>query len=119
MSLLCALHSSIVPLFSWSTSDAPQYSRQLSAQTAFEHANAISSKLAAITFEYSKLPSFVGYAAYCASAVQIPFLWCLRQDVKEQIQAYLRTNQTIIQAIGAHWKLIGLLVRYLSVLIHD
>ncbi|GLB09894.1 hypothetical protein AtubIFM57258_005823 [Aspergillus tubingensis] len=37
---LCSLHSSIVPLFSWSRCEGVfAYEQQLSAQTAFEHAN--------------------------------------------------------------------------------
>jgi hypothetical protein len=77
-SCLCALHTSIVPLFSWSISDgASPYARQLSAQSALQHANAISSLLGAareVQLDPARMLSFIGYAAYCACAVQIPFL---------------------------------------------
>jgi hypothetical protein len=74
-SCLCALHSSIVPLFSRSTSDAASsYARQLSAQSALQHANAISSLLGAareVPLDPARIPSFIGYAAYCACAIQV------------------------------------------------
>jgi len=113
-SCLCALHSSIVPLFSWSTSDrASPYARQLSAQSALQHANAISSLLGAareVQLEPARMPSFIGYAAYCACTVQIPFLWCSKPEIKRRAHANLLTNLGAIQGIGKQWKLIELLV---------
>jgi hypothetical protein len=120
-SCLCALHSSIVPLFSWSTSDAASsYARQLSAQSALQHANAISSLLGAareVQLDPARMPSFIGYAAYCACAIQIPFLWCSKPEIKQRVHANLLTNLGVIQGIGKHWKFIELLVSlsYLAV----
>jgi hypothetical protein len=113
-SCLCALQSSIVPLFSCSTSDgASPYARQLSAQSALQHANAISSLLGAareVQLDPARMPSFIGYAAYCACAVQIPFLWCSKPEIKQRAHANLLTNLSGIQGIGKHWKFIELLV---------
>jgi hypothetical protein len=113
-SCLCALHSSIVPLFSWSTSDAASsYARQLSAQSALQHANAISSLLGAareVQLDPARMPSFIGYAAYCACAIQIPLLWCSKPEIKQRAQTNLLTNLGVIQVIGKHWKFIELLV---------
>lgn len=77
---LCSLHSSIVPLFSWSHCEGVfAHEQQLSAQTAFEHANSVSKLQHApleLDWNARRMPSFVGYAAYSACAIQAPFLWC-------------------------------------------
>ena len=113
---LCALHASIVPLFSWGRSDGRYlYARQVSAQTALEHANSMSSLLAAasnLTWEANKLPGFIGYAAYCACAIQMPFLWCLNPDVRQCTVQNVMTNLRALYAIGEHWQNVFILVRY-------
>ncbi|KAI1113205.1 hypothetical protein F5Y14DRAFT_227411 [Nemania sp. NC0429] len=112
---LVALHSSIVPLFSWRPSEkASLYARQLSAQTALHHANAISSLLGAARdaqCEPDTMPSFIGYAAYCACAAQIPFLWCSKLQIKQMAHANLLINFGVIRGIGKYWKFIELLGR--------
>lgn len=112
---LVALHSSIVPLFSWRPSEkASLYARQLSAQTALHHANAISSLLGAAReaqCEPDIMPSFIGYAAYCACAAQIPFLWCAKLEIKQNAHANLLMNLGVIRGIGKYWKFIELLGR--------
>lgn len=117
-SCLCVLHSSIVPLFSCSTIEgASPYAQQLSAQSALHHANAISSLLGGsqeVQFDPAKMSSFIGYTAYCACAVQIPFLWCIKPEVKQRAHANLLINLGIIQGISKHWKFIELLVRFTS-----
>lgn len=111
---LVVLHSSIVPLFSWRPSEkASLYARQLSAQTALHHANAISSLLGAAReaqCEPDMMPSFIGYAAYCACAAQIPFLWCVKLEIKQNAHANLLINLGVIRGIGKYWKFIELLV---------
>lgn len=112
---LVVLHSSIVPLFSWRPSEkASLYARQLSAQTALHHANAISSLLGAAReaqCEPDMMPSFIGYAAYCACAAQIPFLWCVKLEIKQNAHANLLINLGVIRGIGKYWKFIELLGR--------
>ena len=111
---LCALHTSIVPLFSWSEGDYTWLSaRQLSAQIAYEHAGAASSLLESTIAnmpDTSSIPSFVGYAAYCGCATQIPFLWCSETAVRERAQTNFRTNVKMIRILAKHWKFCALLV---------
>lgn len=117
---LCALHASLVPMFSWSAySTDYAKARQFSAQTAWEHANCVSSLLAAVlnlssatatSWDPRRIPSFVGYAAYCASAIQMPFMWCLNPSVKDLARQNVVTNLRTMQCLGEHWKLVALLV---------
>jgi hypothetical protein len=108
---LCVLHSSIVPLFSWSSNDeAPSYASQLSAQKAFEHANNISSILASTSFPPSRLAGLAGYTAYAACAIQIPYLRCLNPVIKQQAHTNVSTNINVLRGVGVHWKFIELLV---------
>jgi hypothetical protein len=108
---LCVLHSSIIPLFSWSSIDeAPAYARQLSARTAFEHANSISSIMASTPFPPSRIPGLAGYAAYAACAIQIPFLRCLDPEIKRQMHTNVSANLNVLQGVGVHWKFIEILV---------
>ena len=111
---LCVLHSSNVPLFSYRpTTECVPYARQISAQLSFEHANMISQLLKAVpkySIDPDRLPSFVGYAAYTACAVQIPFFWCMNQDVQDLVRSNFLANLRIIQQMGKYWKLITLLV---------
>ncbi|KAF4339116.1 hypothetical protein FBEOM_6934 [Fusarium beomiforme] len=119
---LCALHSSIVPLFCWSNGDKTYSSaRQLSAQVAFEHAGAISNLVAAVLATgapLSSMPIFVAYAAYSSCAIQIPFLWCSNPPIRERAQANIDSNVKIIQGMSGYWKLASLLQLYIRCL-HD
>ncbi|KAH8681957.1 hypothetical protein BX600DRAFT_544414 [Xylariales sp. PMI_506] len=116
----CALHASIVPLFSWSPSDGSwSLARKLSAQVAYEHACEVSAIIEAVLTKYPRLsamPSFVCYAAYSGCAIQIPFMWCLNPKVRERARANVRANVTMIHAMADYWKLAELLkvqVRFL------
>ncbi|KAF5536616.1 hypothetical protein FMEXI_10215 [Fusarium mexicanum] len=119
---LCALHSSIVPLFCWSKGDKTYSSaRQLSAQVAFDHATAISSLISAILntgHPLSSMPIFVAYAAYSSCAIQIPFLWCSEPSVRERAQSNIDNNVKMIQGMSNYWKLASLLQLYVRCL-HD
>lgn len=111
---LCALHSSIVPLYSWSTSDdSCLYARQVSAQIALEHANAASALFDAALrhqWDHSRITSFVGYAAYCACAIQIPFMWCSNPIIREKANANVLIDLKMIQLLAKNWKLVAYLV---------
>jgi len=111
---LCVLHSSIVPLFSYRTNtECLPYARQISAQLSFEHANSISQLLKAVpkySIDPNRIPSFVGYAAYTACAVQIPFFWCINREVQDLVRSNVLANLRIIQQMGKQWKFITLLV---------
>ncbi|KAK5996298.1 hypothetical protein PT974_03053 [Cladobotryum mycophilum] len=113
---LCSLHSSIVPLFSWSPcDDAFSYVQQLSAQTAFENANAMSALLeTALTLDWDsrKMPSFIGYAAYCACAIQTPFLWCSKPEVKQCAVRSILANLKALQVLGNHWTFLNVLGKF-------
>jgi hypothetical protein len=112
---LCALHSSIVPLFCWSKGDGTYSSaRLLSAQVAFEHSCFISNLIKpalASNCPISAMPLFVAYAAYSGCAVQIPFLWCSEGSVKQRARANVEANISMIQQMSSYWKLASLLVR--------
>lgn len=111
---LCALHASIVPLYSWSTSDnSCLYARQVSAQVALEHANTASALFDAAlrrTWDASRIPSFVGYSAYCACAIQMPFMWCSNPVVRERAYTNVLVDLKMIQLLGKHWKFVAYLV---------
>lgn len=111
---LCALHSSIVPLFSWTSGDDNWASaRQLSAQIAFEHACQTSELLEAVLDYYPMLnaiPCFAGYAAYCACAIQIPFMWCSEPGVRKRAYSNVRTNIRMINILSKYWKFASMLV---------
>ncbi|KAK2676941.1 Zn(2)-C6 fungal-type DNA-binding domain [Fusarium oxysporum f. sp. vasinfectum] len=117
---LCALHSSIIPLFCWSKGDKTYSSaRQLSAQVAFDHATAISSLISAIltaSCPLSSMPIFVAYAAYSSCAIQIPFLWCSELSVRERAQSNIDANVKMIQGMSNYWKLASLLQLYVRCL---
>ncbi|KAF5705763.1 hypothetical protein FMUND_11931 [Fusarium mundagurra] len=119
---LCALHSSIVPLFCWSKGDKTYSSaRQLSAQVAFDHAVAISVFITTILttgHPLRSLPIFVAYAAYSSCAIQIPFLWCSEPSVRERAQSNIDANVKMIQGMSNYWKLASLLQLYVRCL-HD
>lgn len=111
---LCALHSSIIPLFSWSADDNSWLSaRPVSAQIAFEHACAASAIFKAVLEHYprlSALPSFVGYTAYGGCAIQIPFLWCLELAVRARAHSNVQANISIIHTMARYWKFASLSV---------
>ncbi|KAF4956374.1 hypothetical protein FGADI_3951 [Fusarium gaditjirri] len=117
---LCALHSSIVPLFCWSKGDRTYSSaRQLSAQVAFDHAIAISNLTSAVLATgspLSSMPIFVAYAAYSSCAIQIPFLWCSEPSVRERAQCNIDANVKMIQGMSSYWKLASLLQLYVRCL---
>lgn len=111
---LAVVHASIVPLFSWNPGDETWLpSRQISAQIAFDHACAASNLFGAVLTQFSRLsaiPSFVAYAAYCGCAIQIPFLWCSDEHVREKAQRNVQINLKIINTLSQYWKLTSLLV---------
>ncbi|KAK4891549.1 hypothetical protein LTR27_009880 [Elasticomyces elasticus] len=119
---LCALHASVVPLFSGraaSNVEAASMSpnaRQLSAQKALAHANGISDLLAAAPalsgWRQDTMPSFVAYAAYCACAIQSPFLWCVKPTIRHQTVQAVLANLQVIKVIGNHWASVRLLGRF-------
>ncbi len=59
----------------------------------------------------SEAPGFVGYAAYCSSAIQLPFLWCRRPDLGTSARANIKINSEIMGTVGRYWKLVAGLVR--------
>lgn len=115
---LTALHASIVPFFSWSPGDDTWLpARQMSAQIAFDHACAASNLFDATLAHFprlSALPSFVGYAAYCGCAIQIPFLWCAEEAIRQTAQKNVRTNMRIIELLSQYWKFSSVLVCHLQ-----
>ncbi|RMJ08428.1 hypothetical protein CDV36_011955 [Fusarium kuroshium] len=113
---LCALHASIVPLFCWTKGDGNWSSaRQLSAQTAFEHAGRVSELINSVLSTCTRLsamPSYVAYAAYCSCAIQIPFLWCSEPAIRERTHINVGANVRMMQAMSPYWKLASLLEIY-------
>ncbi|KAH7246538.1 hypothetical protein BKA59DRAFT_200794 [Fusarium tricinctum] len=113
---LCALHSSIVPLFCWSKGDSTYSSAgQVSAQVAYEHSCSISDLIRSVLATdcpISAMPLFVAYAAYSSCAVQIPFLWCSEVSVKQRARANVESNINMIQQMSSYWKLASLLQVY-------
>lgn len=118
---LCALHSSIVPLFCWSKGDGTYSSaRQLSAQVAYEHSCSISNLMKSVLSTdcpVSAMPLFVAYAAYSSCAVQIPFLWCSEVPIRERARGNVEVNIGMIQQMSSYWKLASLLVTLPSYII--
>ncbi|KAJ3544002.1 hypothetical protein NM208_g3281 [Fusarium decemcellulare] len=114
------LHSSIVPLLSLSSAAGEYgYSQAISAQTALSHAREISSFFTQLgSWDLSKAPGFVGYAAYSSCAIQIPFLWCQKASVKQNSMTNIEVNLHVLRAIGKRWKLVAELLRCMPVLYH-
>ncbi|KAI8947499.1 hypothetical protein F4801DRAFT_582324 [Xylaria longipes] len=113
---LCALHASLVPVFSCSPGDGWSATRQLSAQIAFEHAVKMSSLIAAIletTPQTSGIPMFMGYAAYCGCAIQIPFLRSSNTAFRERVRANIRANSKLLQLMTVDWKFASILSAYI------
>ncbi|KAI0554749.1 hypothetical protein F4679DRAFT_524756 [Xylaria curta] len=116
---LCALHASLVPIFCCSPGDGWSTTRQLSAQIAFEHAEEMSSLIAAIletTPRTSSIPMFTGYSAYCACAIQIPFMWSTNPTFRERIRASVRANSRLLQLMTVDWKFASILSTYIHYL---
>ncbi|KNG83811.1 hypothetical protein ANOM_008001, partial [Aspergillus nomiae NRRL 13137] len=113
---LCSLHSSIVPLFSWSPCEGVfAYAQQLSAQTAFEHANSVSALLRAsleLDWDCRRMPSFIGYAAYSACAILTPFIWCSQPNVRQRAVSSILASLKTLQILGNHWAFLGVLGRF-------
>lgn len=111
----CALHSSIVPLFcglpgdhSWSSA------RQSSAQVAFDHACDVSALIQSALVSHPKrisaLSLFLAYSAYCGCAIQIPFMWCLNETIKDRVHANVKANIRVIHILAPQWKFAEILV---------
>ncbi|KAI0425589.1 hypothetical protein F5Y09DRAFT_321428 [Xylaria sp. FL1042] len=116
---LCALHASLVPLFRCSPGDGWSVARQLSAQIAFEHAGTMSSLIVAVletTSRTSAVPMFVGYAAYCGCAIQMPFMWCSNLTIRERIHANISANTKLLQLMTVDWKFASILSAYIHYL---
>ena len=111
---LCALHSSIVPLFSWSKQNSGfSTAIQVSAQIAYDHAVLASELLNLVLTSYGRLsaiPSFVSYAAYCGTAIQIPFTNSSDRKIRERAQNNVHVNVKLIEMMSAYWKIAELLV---------
>ncbi|RVX67076.1 hypothetical protein B0A52_08319 [Exophiala mesophila] len=122
---MCALHASVVPLFSWTPSENNWASaRQASAQKTYEHAVAISDLIAATLDAHPKLAmthSFIAYAAYSGCAVQIPFTWSSNPVIKKRATTNVSQNMRMIRLMTPYWKFAALLERQLGCLfrIHE
>ncbi|KID80450.1 zinc finger transcription factor 1, partial [Metarhizium brunneum ARSEF 3297] len=112
---LCVLHASIIPLFTFCRIRPGCEDAQIrSAQTAFDHAQHISSLLQKCMASHSEGHwGFIGYSAYCSSAIQLPFLWCQSPDVAAKATANIKTNAQVMRRTGKHWKLISGLEKHL------
>ncbi|KAI0448227.1 hypothetical protein F4803DRAFT_14184 [Xylaria telfairii] len=116
---LCALHASLVPVFCCNPGDGWSTTRQLSAQIAFEHAEAMSFLIAAILKETprtSGIPMFMGYAAYCGCSIQIPFMWSSNPAFRERIRENVRANSKLLQLMTVDWKFASILSAYIHYL---
>lgn len=110
----CALHGSIVPLFCGIPGDNSWPSaRQSSAQVAFDHASEVSALIQSVLLTYprlSALSTFVAYSAYCGCAIQIPFMWCLNETIKQRVNTNVKANVKVIHILAPHWKFSEILV---------
>ncbi|KAK6382038.1 hypothetical protein LTS17_003923 [Exophiala oligosperma] len=113
---LCALHSSIVPLFSWGEGDVScATARQISAQEAYEHACTASELFDAVLSGYdgvSAMPSFIAYAAYCGCAIQIPFMRSSNYSIGKRARANVGANVKLLQIMASYWRFACLLRTY-------
>ncbi|OAQ71000.1 transcription factor [Pochonia chlamydosporia 170] len=112
---LCVLHASIIPLFTFCrVSPGHGDAQTRSAQTAFDHAKHISSLLQKCATSHNKDQSgFIGYSAYCSSAIQLPFLWCQATDVAARVTTNIKTNSLVMSRVGKRWKLVAGLEKHL------
>ncbi|KAJ9608506.1 hypothetical protein H2200_007494 [Cladophialophora chaetospira] len=117
---MCALHASVVPLFSWTPSDNSWASaRQASAQKTYEHAAAVSDLIAATLAAQPKLAmthSFLAYAAYSGCAVQLPFTWSSNPIIKGKATTNVSSNMKMIQSMAPYWKFAALVQKQLGCL---
>lgn len=60
--------------------------------------------------QMADLPSYLGYAAYCSLAIQIPFLSCSNPVIRERAQQNAETNMRVIRGLGRCWKFMGIYV---------
>jgi hypothetical protein len=111
---LCALHVSFLPLFCLTLDDGSWSSqRQLSAQAAYKHASLGSDLIAtsvSTSPRLSAIPSFTAYAAYCACAIQIPFVSCSNVIVRKSAVGKLAANVKMIEIMAKYWRFPALLV---------
>ncbi|KEF58410.1 uncharacterized protein A1O9_06336 [Exophiala aquamarina CBS 119918] len=117
---LCALHSSIVPLFSWGPSNlTSEMAQHFSAQVAYHNA-CLLSELLGMYLEYSTdmagISSYIGFAAYCSFAIQVPFIKCLNPTVKERAKRNTAINLRVIRGLSEYWRFMTLVERYASYL---
>lgn len=115
---LSALHASIVPLFSCSPGDGWLTMRRVSAQVAFEHADKMSALITALlemTPSTSIVPMFMGYAAYCGCAIQIPFMWSSNPTVKARAVSNVNANSKLLQLMTVDWTFASVLVWLLRI----
>lgn len=85
----------------------------MSAQVAFEHAGTVSKLIQVVLSSYERLsamPSFIAYAAYCGCAIQIPFMWCLNESVRDTVRRNVQANVKMIHTMADSWKFAGILV---------
>lgn len=115
---LCALHASIVPLFSWGPPNlTTELAQQFSAQIAYSNACILSEILEMFlnsSNEMADWPSYLGFAAYSSFAIQIPFIGCLNPAVRERAKRNTAINLRVIRGMGQYWKFINLLVSVTS-----
>jgi hypothetical protein len=62
-----------------------------------------------VPLDLARMPSFIGYVAYCACAIQVSFLWCSKPEIKQKAHAdesgrHTRYRQTleIYRALGKY-----------------
>ncbi|CEJ89862.1 hypothetical protein VHEMI05683 [[Torrubiella] hemipterigena] len=115
---LCVLHSSVVPLFTFgAASDVQPHFQSVSAQLCFDHANQISSTFElALDWCTSHAYGFVGYAAYCATAIQLPFLQCSDETISLRALANIAVNNRVIHGVAKRWRFVAGLEKHIKVL---
>lgn len=109
---LCVLHSSVVPLLTFgAASDVEPHFQSASAQICLDHANQITNTFeVALPWCTSHAYGFVGYAAYCATAIQLPFLRCSNQEISLRALTNIRINSQVLHGVGKRWKFVAGLV---------
>ncbi|PHH87071.1 hypothetical protein CDD83_9345 [Cordyceps sp. RAO-2017] len=118
---MCVAHSCVVPLFSlasFAPAESWGYLQTTSAQIAVSHARQISN----IFIQSSGRPSipawggFIGYAAYCSCAIQLPLLWCRSSSVRASACANIEANLETMRLIGKRWKLVNALTGFVPMI---
>ncbi|KAH8886643.1 hypothetical protein GQ53DRAFT_727650 [Thozetella sp. PMI_491] len=120
---MCALHSSIIPLFSLCETDGIEFyehGQRISAQVAYDNASEISDLIRANVKQDSgdayRWPGFVGFALYCSCAIQLPYLWGTQAAFREKTQRNIRDNLSTMAMIGRNWRYVASLVISVKVL---